>query len=520
VTTRTQAKTWNDGYVVDVAYTEPIFPSICPAQLSMSAVLGGQPPLPDRAPLTWVDLGSGSGLHACMVAAANAGVEVWGYDFNPAHVERARSLADRAGLDNCRFEEASFAELAEGTGALPEQGADVIVVNGVYSWISRTNQLHIGSVVRRLLRPGGLVFVSYGVPTGWSAMTPVAEALHLRATADPRRSDLAFPAAASELLRLAEAGARYFPLPAAEANAFAELAKADARYSAHEYLGAHFRPLMHPEVAEVMAGGRCTFLGPLDATGQLWRLGASAELVELVATTPAGPVREVLRDLVAQRSLRRDLFRKGMATPTAIEQRDRIDALAVVGTGQALDATTTVSVPLGSTNLDHGFYGPLVERLGSGPVTVADILAVHPDLAFPDAVGSLAVLVGAGYAAPLAPGGDDLEARARSRRLNEVLIHENRNGGDHQSLVSPRTGGAVTSEYVEMLTMGALWEGEAAEVGPLADRAVAELARQDRLVREAGELIRDPAAARTIIEGRVERALERADGLLRSHGIT
>ena len=96
----TSSSAWNDGYVVDVAYTEPIIGYLCPAHISMSAVLHGQPPLPPDRPLTWLDLGSGSGVSACMVAAANPDVEVWGCDFNPAHVERARALRRDAGLSD------------------------------------------------------------------------------------------------------------------------------------------------------------------------------------------------------------------------------------------------------------------------------------------------------------------------------------------------------------------------------------------------------------------------------------
>ena len=136
----TSSSAWNDGYVVDVAYTEPIIGYLCPSHISMSAVLHGQPPLPMDRPLTWLDLGSGSGVSACMVAAANPDVEVWGCDFNPAHVERARAFAADAGLsDVCTFDEASFAEVAANDDLGPPS-ADVIVVHGVYSWISRATR--------------------------------------------------------------------------------------------------------------------------------------------------------------------------------------------------------------------------------------------------------------------------------------------------------------------------------------------------------------------------------------------
>lgn len=509
---------WNDGYVVDVAYTEPIIAYLCPAPISTSAVLHGQPPLPRDRPVVWMDLGAGSGVSACMVAAANPDVEVWGCDFNPAHVERAQGLARDAGLTStCTFEEASFAELAADDAIGPAQ-VDVIAIHGVYSWISRANQVHIGEIVRRRLRPGGVVFVSYAVPTGWSAMTPVAEALHLRSHAEGGRTDLGYRVAVDDLLRLRDAGARSFPLSPYEAGSFDRLPTTDARYAAHEFLGAHFRPLMFEEVAEVMAAGRCSYLGSLDATDCLTRLGP-ATLVDLVADTSDVILRETLRDLAVQRSLRRDLFRRGLATTTVIDQEGWLRDLSVIGLDQVVPDDATVTGPLGPITLDPAFYRPLVDLLAERPISVADLLEVHPDLSFPDAIGSLALLIGGGYAAPEVPGWQEGLTRHRARRLNEVLIDENRRGGDHSALISPATGGAIGSEYVEMLAVGAIWAGVTPEVEPLADHVLDELRRQRRLVREDGALVTDEAIAAHVVRRRVARALGRVDGLFARHGI-
>jgi hypothetical protein len=98
-------------------------------------------------------------------------------------------------------------------------------------------------------------------------------------------------------------------------------------------------------------------------------------------------------------------------------------------------------------------------------------------------------------------------------------VDENRRGGDHRSLVSPATGGAVSSEYVEMLTVGAVWAGVKRDADVLADHVLGELRAQRRLVREAGELVEDEAVARGIICDRVIGALRRMDGVFAAHGI-
>ncbi len=85
--------------------------------------------------------------------------------------------------------------------------------------------------------------------------------------------------------------------------------------------------------------------------------------------------------------------------------------------------------------------------------------------------------------------------------------------------MSPLTGGAIASEYVEMLTVGCLLRGEDRDADALTGQIVADLARQRRLVREKGELVNDPAQTHAVVQHRVDRALVRVEGVFRAHGI-
>jgi SAM-dependent methyltransferase len=169
---------WNDGYVSDVVYTSNFHRETTPVWLAAAALLLGHRP-PDLArPFSYADLGCGNGLTATMVAATCPHAEVWGFDFNPAHVETARELACRAGLSNVRFRETAFSDLAErDASAVPE--FDFMVAHGIMSWVSRENQQHLVRVIGQHLRPGGLAYVSYNVATGWGAMPPVRTLMRL-----------------------------------------------------------------------------------------------------------------------------------------------------------------------------------------------------------------------------------------------------------------------------------------------------------------------------------------------------
>ncbi|MGA7986157.1 MAG: class I SAM-dependent methyltransferase, partial [Burkholderiales bacterium] len=153
---------WAEGYVVDVGYTHGYFRELAPAALRFAALLGGLRAIDAARPFTYYELGCGNGRSTMVHAACYPQGRFYGVDFNPLHVRNARELAQRAGLDNARFLENSFAEL-HGL-ELPE--ADFVCLHGVYSWINAENRRHVVEFVRRRLAPGGLVYLSYNCLPG------------------------------------------------------------------------------------------------------------------------------------------------------------------------------------------------------------------------------------------------------------------------------------------------------------------------------------------------------------------
>lgn len=500
---------WADGYVVDAPYFEPMLPDLSPAWLSFVSVLHGQPPLDLSRPLTWLDLGSASGISACMVAAGNPTVDVWGFDHNPAHVERGRSFADRAGLPNCHFEEASFAALVTDPGIGPAE-ADVIVVSGVYSWVSAANQGHIREVVRQRLRPGGVAYVMYETAPGWSSMVPLAEALRLISDADGRRPDLAFHDAAATVMGLRDAGSPYFPVGARETDQVDGWPRANGFYAAHEYLGHHFRPLLFDDVVYAMAEARCSYVGQLDATDHLAAYWAPPALADVVQSAPDPVSRELYRDLIAQRPLRRDLYRRGLHSSTPLQQQMALTELEVVGLGHRFD-DREVRVVAGGIGLDPVFYEPLLGVLAHERLSISTICEIHTDWTFADAAVCLALLVAAGYAMPATPDAPTTDAIAACRRLTRVLIEEDRLGADHSAIMSPSTGSAVEVDSVAILALGELWDGAPADAEALAERVVDGLGLQGRLIRHENELVEDRGTALAVGGDRISRLLSLLD---------
>lgn len=513
-----RASAWHDDYVVDVEYTDPLMLWLNPERLSFACVMNGQPPLPRTRPLVWVELGCGNGLQACAVAAGDPGVQVWACDFNPAHIERARQRAEAAGLDNCTFVEASFQQLVDDPSIGPNH-VDVVVAHGVFTWVSKHNRALIGEFVRQRLRPGGLVYVSHSVSTGWSSIASLAETMRLSARGSGLRSDDAVLAAVHELRRVADAGAAFFPMPLREQDMVDSWPERDPRYLAHDFLVGRYEPVMFDEVAEVMAAAQCVYVGDAVQADQNpeWRapealrpvLESAADLVE----------REMLRDVISQRGFRCDVFRRGDLHPSIGDLEQWVGDIRLIGLGKALQPDETVPLAYSTATLDAAFLQPVLAALHEGPISLRALRAIHPDLALDDLRYIASLLVRGEFAAPMVPGWDGSGAVESCRRFNRMVIGENGRGADHGLLLAPATGSFVAVDPVEAIALGEWWNGDATEVDTVADAVIARLRATGRVIRENGELLDDPAREREVARARAATARDLHDGVAGTLGL-
>jgi arsenite methyltransferase len=103
---------------------------------------------------TVIDLGCGAGVDTLLSAARTApeGRAV-GVDLLPEMVERARSFAARAGVENVAFHHAQMESLP-----LPDESVDVVISNGSINLSARKSR--VLAEAHRVLRPGGRLCVS------------------------------------------------------------------------------------------------------------------------------------------------------------------------------------------------------------------------------------------------------------------------------------------------------------------------------------------------------------------------
>jgi len=101
-----------------------------------------------------LEIGCGGGQAALRVAAA--GFHATGLDFAPSAVALARANAARAGVD-ATFVEGDVLTLA----GLPDAGFDLVIDNHLsHCIVGVPHRTQLWAAVRRVLAPGGLLFVS------------------------------------------------------------------------------------------------------------------------------------------------------------------------------------------------------------------------------------------------------------------------------------------------------------------------------------------------------------------------
>jgi SAM-dependent methyltransferase len=512
---------WDDGYVTDVTYTSNFYREITPSWLALTGLLLGHRPPDLAAPFSYADLGCGNGFTSLVIAAACPHAEVWGFDFNPAHVEFANGLAARAGLTNVRFVESSFADLeAAPDSELPD--FDIMVSHGVLSWISPANRKHLIGAVAKRLKPGGLVYLSYNVTTGWTGMVPVRMLMRMLTTASPERTDLAVPGVLDFVDRLKQAGASFFTANPALENRLTDIRKQDARYIAHEYLNQDWHPLMFTEVAGEMLEAKCRYIGSATLAENIDTVSVPPNVVPILAETRDPYLRETLRDLGCAQTFRRDLYRKGIAPMPAAEQQMLLDNLTLAGMGMAVpEGGITFATPIGNVTGRPEVYEPLLSILEAGTLSVpqARVVPAFAGRALVELIQAFTLLVAGGYAHPMLPGGGAAARHEAARRLNLAIAQANANAADLPRLAAPAIGSAIGADILETLLVGELLDGKPADVGALAAQLVGLLGRSGRSVQRDGKPVSDAGETLQIVTEAVVGLLERRMPLLRRLGV-
>ncbi len=472
---------WTQGYVTEIEYTQGFYKEMAPLNLELAALIKGFDAPPTSRPYHWIEVGCGHGLTANLLAAANPQAKFYALDFNPLHVRNARELAAAGGLANIEFFEDSFEEALQRD--LPPM--DYFILHGVYSWITPENRAHIVALIRKLLKPGGLVYVSYNCLPGWSGKAPVRRLMTEHAKRRGGPITQRFMAARDFAKSLKEAGCAYFNQHPTAAHLIDHISGQSSNYLVHEYLNEAWELLYHSDVVSEMHGAKVNFIASATLVENADNATIPANLKPLLAQEGDPVMRELIKDFAVNQQFRRDIFARGARRLSPAESLARASALRFCLAAPPEKCNPVIRVPLGEATLQADIFNPIVETLAKGPQTVAALTAATgKDIGL--VLNTLTLMAGANYVQPmLADAGQGQKSAAQ---FNAALIRRATLGHESMALAARNLGNGAQASLLDQLFIAA-YQNKAQDAAAFV-RDV--MLRTGRRPLEDGKAIDDP----------------------------
>lgn len=155
-------------------YTSNSFPQSAPGHLAAVAHLFGL----DTASVARarvLEIGCAAGGNLIPFAAVHPDARVVGVDLSEVQIDAGRVRARTLGLDNLQLVAGDLARM----DLASMDPFDFVIAHGVYSWVPAEVQDALLAVIRRVLAPEGIAYVSYNTYPGWKTKEVVRDAMLL-----------------------------------------------------------------------------------------------------------------------------------------------------------------------------------------------------------------------------------------------------------------------------------------------------------------------------------------------------
>lgn len=448
---------WSAGYVADIGYTYGYYAELNPLRVKLAFLNSGiaYPEFGNAC-----ELGFGQGLSANFHAAAS--VTQWhGTDFNPAQAGFAQALAHAGGAGAKLYDEA-FLDFAN----RPDLPAfDYIGLHGIWSWISDENRTVIVDFIRKKLKVGGVLYISYNTLPGWAAFAPMrhlmtehAEVLGSAGRGIVSRIDGALDFA-EKLLQTNPLFLRANPLVGERIK---QIKTQNRHYLAHEYFNRDWHPMHVATMAEYLEPAKVQYACSAHYPDLVDAINLTADQITFLQEIPDPMFRESVRDFMVNQQFRRDYWVKGLRRLSSFEQAEQLRQLRVMLVTHRADVSLKVNGALGEATMSEAVYAPMLDFLADHkPRTLAQIEQAGKEkgIHFAQVLQAVLVLSGQGHCVAVQDDAASHKAKKQCDRLNQHLCAKARGSGDVSYLASPVTGGGVSVGRFQQLFLLALSNG-------------------------------------------------------------
>ena len=449
-----------EGYSNEIDYTFGYYPLLSPIRLRL-ACLNQSITFPSHRPLRYLELGHGNGVSLNIHAAACPG-EYWGTDINPSHVDFSKKLAQAAGsgvraLDTSLFDLLNYPDLPN---------FDLIVIHGVWSYISEANRNAIIDLLQQKLVEGGVFHLSYNAMPGSSGIVPLQHLLRLYSEIggnpgtplDRIQAGIAFAS------QLRDAGSKFFVSIPKASERLERIKSQDPVYLVHEYLHEFWHVPSFAQTAASLSKAGLRFASSANLMDHYEDLDIKDEGLALLASLDDPLLRETARDFLRDRQFRQDIFVKGKEPDPLFDREDIIEDLSVILAFPEVEIPVKIKTQNGPISLSEAPFGCAVTALaadGNRAKKVRELVerCRRDQVAAADVARAIMILISVGIVHPVQ---DDLaiqKAVASCRRLNAEILRQSCSGTPLPALASPVTGCGIRMSQIQQLCLVAYQAG-------------------------------------------------------------
>ncbi len=449
---------WTSGYVADIDYTFGYYPELNPLRAETAFLSNGIVcPKFEFA----CELGFGQGLSTNIHAAASS-ASWYGTDFNPAQAGFARELSRVSETGAHHYDEA-FVDFCARTD-LPD--FEFIGLHGIWSWISDSNRHIIVDFIRRKLKVGGVLYVSYNTLPGWSNFAPIRHLMtrHVDVIGSSGRGIVSSIDGAIEF---AENFLATNPLYA-QANPLIvdrlkQLKAQNRHYLAHEYFNRDWHPMHFATMADWLEPAKLTFACSAQFMDYIDVVNLTTEQKKFLLDIPDEMLRQSVRDFMVNQQFRKDYWVKGGRRLSPLERREMILKKKYLLTDHSTNIPLKINGAAGEANLSENIYTPLLETLNNyKPKSMGQLVTdlKKDGIELGQLNEALMILANGGHLSGVQDEDEANTAKSHTEMLNDYILNKSRSGGEINFLASPVTGGGIAVERFAQLFVLAIKEGK------------------------------------------------------------
>jgi SAM-dependent methyltransferase len=448
---------WTSGYVADIGYTFGYYLELNPQRVKLAFLNAGLV-APEFG--TACELGFGQGLSANMHAAAS--VCSWhGTDFNPVQAGFAQELASVSGANAHLYDEA-FDEFSKRN--MPE--FDYIGLHGIWSWISDENRQVIVEFIRKKLKVGGVLYISYNTLPGWATFAPMrhlmtehAEIIGADGVGIVNRIDGALDFT-EKLLATDTAFNRANPLINEKIY---QIKGQNRHYLAHEYFNRDWHPMHFATMAKWLEPAKLTYACSAHYLDNIDVLNLTANQQAFLKDIHDPLFKQTVRDFMVNQQFRRDYWVKGARSLTVLEQAERLRNQRFVMSAYRPEVSLKVSGSLGEATLTEIIYAPILDLMADFKIrslAMMEQAVKEKGINFGQLTQAILVLCGSGIFSAVQEDTTISIAKKYTAKLNSYLKLKARSSNDISFLASPVTGGGVVVGRFQQLFLLAYEQGK------------------------------------------------------------